>query len=47
MWNDVFEKEWEKRPGVLFAHSGNLGYEVCIHVANSLPELCRGTNEIG
>lgn len=31
---------------ILVAHSGNLGYEDCVHVGNSLPELCMGTDEI-
>lgn len=31
---------------LLFADSGDLGYEDCVHVADSLPELRRGTEEI-
>ncbi|PAF30470.1 SMI1/KNR4 family protein [Paenibacillus sp. 7516] len=45
----IFDMREASRNGeypILFAHSGNLGYEDCVHVADSLPELCRGTDEI-
>ncbi|MFF2885908.1 SMI1/KNR4 family protein [Paenibacillus sp. NPDC057967] len=45
----IFDMRAEPRNGeypILVAHSGNLGFEDCICVADSLQELCRGTEEI-